>query len=143
MHNGLLRRPLSRPQLFHDIQATAVWVLMALRRQNNKVAHLWFLTHTWVRQGDNLGPGLFRRSYDAEVAEWHAELDQHQWAERSTWTCESDTLPAHAVPLATGGLADDLARTSIARSHKELNDINQLTTALGRRAPGYATEASR
>ena len=44
-----------------------------------------------------------------------------------------------AAPLATGGYADDLVRASIARSYKELNDIDQLTTsslatALGRRA---------
>ena len=93
------------------------------------VAHLWFLTHTGVRQGDNLGTGLFRRSYDAEVAEWHAELDQRQRAQRLTCTCESDTFLAHALFLAAGGYADDLVRTSIVRSYKELNDINQLTTS--------------
>ena len=52
----------------------------------------------------------------------------------------SQTLfPLKTVPLATGGYADDLARTSIASSYKELNDINQVTTsslasALRRRA---------
>ena len=59
---------LSRPKLFHDMQATAVWVLMALSSLCNRArmfaAHLWFLTHTRVRQGDSLGPGPFRRSYD-------------------------------------------------------------------------------
>ena len=103
------------------------------------VVALGSFTHTGVRQGDNLGRGLFRKTYDAGVAEWHEELDQHQWAQRLTCTFESDTFPAHAVPVATGGYADDLARTSIARSYKELDDINQLTTsslatALGRRA---------
>ena len=75
---------------------------------------------------DNPGPGLFRRSYDAWLAEW---LDQHQRAQRLMCTCEPDTLPAHAVPLASGGYADDLARTFFVRSYKELNDFNQLTTS--------------
>ena len=114
---------LNRPQLFHDIQATAVWVLVALRSLYNRarmfVAHFWFLTHTGVRQGDDSGTGLFRRSYDAGVGEWHEELDQHQWAQRLTCIHESDTLSAHAVLLATGGYADDLARTSIACSYKK------------------------
>ena len=77
---------LSRPQLFQDIQATAVRVQVALRSLNNWarvfVARLWFLACTGVRQGDNLGPGLFRRSYDAGKAEWHEELNQHQWAKK-------------------------------------------------------------
>ena len=129
---------LSRPQLIQDIQATAVWVLMALRSLYNRarmfVPRLWFLTHTGVRQGDNLD-----KSHDAGVAEWHEELNQHQWAQRLTCTSEPDTLPAHAVPLAAGGYADDLARTSIAGSYRRSIDINQLTTsslatALGRRA---------
>ena len=83
------------------------------------VARLRFLTHTGVRQGDNPGPGLFRRSYDAGVAERHADLDQHPWAQRLACTYESRTLPPLAVPLTTTGYAD-LARTSIARSHMEL-----------------------
>ena len=56
-------------------------------------------------------------------------MNQHQWAQRLTCTHESDTFPAHAVLLATGGHADDLGRTSIARSNKELNDSNQMTTS--------------
>ena len=93
------------------------------------VARLWFLTHTVVRQGYHLGPRLFRRSYDAGVSEWHAELDQHPWPQRVTCTCESDTLLSSAVLLATGGYADDLAGTCIVRSHTELDDIDQLTTS--------------
>ena len=81
------------------------------------VAHFRFFTHTGARQGDNLGSRLFRRSYDAGVAEWQEELDQHQWAQRLTCTDESDTSPAHAVLLATGRYADDLDRISIARSY--------------------------
>ena len=69
---------LSRSQLFQDIQATAVWVLVALRslykRARMFAGRLWFLTCTGVRQGDKLGPGLFRRTYDAGVAEWYEEL---------------------------------------------------------------------
>ena len=116
---------LGRPQLFQDIHAAAVWVLVALRGLCNRTpmfpARLWFLTCTVVRQVDNLGSGLFRRSYDAQVAEWHEELNEHQWAERLT--CNYD----------------DPARTSISSSHNELNDINQVTTsslasALRRRA---------
>ena len=72
-------------------------------------------------------------------AEWHQDLNQHQWAQRLTCIFEPDTLPTSAVPLGTRGYADDLAGTSIADSYKILNDINQLTTsslaaALGRRA---------
>ena len=93
------------------------------------VARLWFLTHTVVRQGYHLGPRLFRRSYDAGVSEWHAELDQLPWPQRLTCTCESDTLLSSAVLLATGGYADDLAGTCIVRSHTELDDIDQLTTS--------------
>ena len=126
---------LSRPQLFQDIQASVAWVSEPLRclydRARMLVAHHWFLTHTGVRQGDNLGPGLFRRSCDAGVAEWHADLVQHPWAQRLSCTCESGTLVLSAV--------HGLARSSIARSHMELSDINHLSTssvaaALGRRA---------
>ena len=86
---------LRRPQLSQDIQATTVWVLVALRSLYNRarmfVARLWFLTCTGVKR-----PGLFCGSYDAGVAEWHEDLNQHQWAEMS---------------LATRGNADDLAIT--------------------------------
>ena len=57
------------------------------------------------------------------------ELNQHQWAERLTCNYEPDSLPTHAVLLATGGYAGELARSSSARSYKELNDINQVTTS--------------
>ena len=97
-------------QLFQAIQASAVWVSVALRcfcdQARMFVARLWFLTHTRVRQGDHLGPRLFRRSNDARVAEWHTELDQHPWPQRLTCTCEPNTLPPSAVPLGTGGYAD-------------------------------------
>ena len=127
-----------------DIQASAVWVFVApLSSAHRSEAR----RQSW--------PRLFLRSYDAGVAEWHAELDQHPWAQRLMCTCESDTLPPSAVPWASGGSADDhLARTSVARSYTELNDVNQLTTsslaaALGRRAlqlhhkkGGHVTAAS-
>ena len=94
---------LSRPQFFQDIQATPVWVLVALRSLSNRarifVPRLWSLTCTRVTQGDNLGPELFRRSYDAGVAEWHEELNQHPWSERLACNYEPDSLPTQAVPL--------------------------------------------
>ena len=98
-------------------------------------------------------PQLFQ-DIQASAAEWHEEFDQHPWAQRWTCTNESGTLLPSAVPLATRRHADDLARTSIARSYMELNDIHQFTTsslsaALGRRAlqlhpkkGGHATAAS-
>ena len=87
-----------------------------------KDAHL---TRTGVRQGDNLGPGLFRRSYDAATQEWNEQLDARPWARRLVVRYIPMGLPEASIDLSVSGYADDLARAAVAKNLTELGQINR------------------
>ena len=124
---------LDRAQLFLDVTAPSAPfvtdVLQDLCRQAR--AHIKkdaYLARTGVRQGDNLGPGLFRRSYDAATQEWNEQLDARPWARRLVVRCFPMELPEASIDLSVSGYADDLARAALAKNLTELGQINREQT---------------
>ena len=87
-----------------------------------------YLTRTGVRQGDNLGPGLFRRSYDAATQEWNEQLDARPWARRLVVRKTPMGLPEASIDLFVSGYADDLASAAVAKNLTELGQINREQT---------------
>ena len=75
---------LDREQLFRDVTAP----------------NAPFLTE--VLQ-DNLGPGLFRRSYDAATQEWNQQLDARPWARRLVVRYTPMGLPEASIDLSVSG----------------------------------------
>ena len=68
-----------------------------------------YLTRTGVRQGDNLGPSLFRRSYAAAIQEWNEQLDARPWARRLVVRKNPNGQTETSIDLSVSGYADDLA----------------------------------
>ena len=87
-----------------------------------------YLTRTGVRQGDNLGPGLFRRSYDAASQEWNEQLDARPWARRLVVRKIPVGLPEASIDLSVSRYAGDLARVAVAKNLTELGQINREQT---------------
>ena len=60
-------------QLFRDVTApSAPFVTNVL--QDLHIKKDAYLTRTGVRQGDNLGRGLFQRSYDTTTQKWNEKI---------------------------------------------------------------------
>ena len=72
-----------------------------------------------VPQRNNLGPGLFRRSYDAATQEWNEQLDSRPWARRRVVRYIPMGLPEASIGLSLSGYADDLARAAVAKNLTE------------------------
>ena len=124
---------LDRAQLFRDVTAPSAPfvtdVLQDLYRQARMhIKKDAYLTRTGVRQGDNLGPGLFRRSYDAATQEWNEQLDARPWARRLVVRYIPMGLPEASIDLSVSGYADDLARAAVAKNLTELGQINREQT---------------
>ena len=124
---------LDREQLFRDVTAPnapfVTDVLQDLYRQARMhIKKDAYLTRTGVRQGDNLGPGLFRRSYDAATQEWNEQLDARPWARRLVVRYIPMGLPEASIDLSVSGYADDLARAAVAKNLTELGQINREQT---------------
>ena len=112
---------LDREQLFRDVTApSAPFVTDDLQDL--------YLTRTGVRQGDNLGPGLFRRSYDAATQEWNEQLDARPWARRLVVRYIPMGQTEASIDLSPSGYADDLARAAVAKNLAELGQINREQT---------------
>ena len=112
---------LDREQLFRDVTAPnapfVTDVLQDLYRQARMhIKKDACLTRTGVRQGDNLGPGLFRRSYNAATQEWNEQLDARPWARRLVVRKTPMGLPEASIDLSVSGYADDLARAAVAKN---------------------------
>ena len=104
---------LDREQLFRDVTAPNAPFVTDVPQDLYRQARMHikkdaYLTRTGVRQGDNLGPGLFRRSYDAATQEWNEQLDARPIgagirALPSTRTSSADFLGSPRSPTAQGG----------------------------------------
>ena len=124
---------LDREQLFCDVTAPiapfVTDVLQDLYRQARMhIKKDAYLTRTGVRQGDHLGPGLFRRSYDAATREWNEQLDAQPWTRLLVVRYIPMGLPEASIDLSVSGYADDLARAAVAKNLTELGQINREQT---------------
>ena len=81
-----------------------------------------------VLQGDNLGPNLFRRSYDAATQEWNEQLGARPWARRHVVLNIPKRLPEASIDLSLSGYADDLARAAVAKNQKKLGQMKREQT---------------
>ena len=124
---------LDREQLFRDVTAPNAPFVTDVLQDHHRQARMHikkdaYLTRTGVRQGDNLGPGLFRRSYDAATQEWNEQLDARPWARRLVVRCTPLGLPEASIDLSVSGYADDLARAAVGKNLTELGQINREQT---------------
>ena len=91
---------LDRAQLFRDVTTpSAPFVTDVFRTSIGRLKKDAYVTRTGVRQGDNSGPGLFRRSYDAATKEWNELLDARPWARRLAVRNNPMGLPEASIDL--------------------------------------------
>ena len=109
---------LDREQLFRDVTAPNDLYRQA-RMHIKKDA---YLTRTGVRQGDNFGPSLFRRSCDAATQEWNEQLGARPWARRLVVRYTPMGLPEASIDLSVSGYADDWPRCGCKESHRAWPD---------------------
>ena len=120
-------------QLFRDVTAPSAPLITDIMQDLYLQARMHikkdaYLTRTGVRQGDNLGPGLFRRSYDAATQEWNEQLDARPWARRLVVRYIPMGLPEASIDFSVSGYSDDMARAAVAKNLTELGQISREQT---------------
>ena len=108
---------LYRAQLFGDVIAPSIpFVTDVLQDLLSAGSH----AHQEGRlldsnRGDNLGPGLFRRSHNATTQKWNEQLDARPWARRLVVRYIPMGLLEASIDLYFSGFADELAELRLQR----------------------------